>query len=191
MKFILTYKGDLLATTRGVSSDKQAIRRYIHPQLKNLWELEPLKSRRADLVDRYNGNQNEIQLSKNVSKFRFVPLVSSRSHWDMVAKLDILFLRPSAPGDLIRNGGDLDNRIKLLIDGLRVPSEQELPVGEVPQDDEDPFFVLLEDDALVVSFGVETETLLQSNLTTSQQYVELIIRVEMAPRKSSMANLGV
>lgn len=109
----------------------------------------------------------------------------------MVAKLDILFLRPSAPGDLIRNGGDLDNRIKLLIDGLRVPSEQELPVGEVPQDDEDPFFVLLEDDALVVSFGVETETLLQSNLTTSQQYVELIIRVEMAPRKSSMANLGV
>lgn len=191
MKFVLTYKGDLPARSRGISSDKHAIRKQIHPQLKNLWEQVPLNSSRPKLVDRYDGNPNEIQLSRNVGDFRFVPLVSSKQGWDLIAKLDILFLRPSAPGDLIRNGGDLDNRLKILIDGQRLPALTELPDGEKPSSSESPFFVLLEDDALVVQFAVETETLLHSKSATSSTYVELIIRVEIIPRTASWENSGI
>jgi len=191
VKFVLTYKGDLPAKSRGISSVKHSIRKQVHPQLKNLWERVPLNSSRAKLVDRHDGNPNEIQLSKNVGNFRFVPLVSSRPGWDLVARLDILFLRPSAPGDLIRNGGDLDNRIKLLIDSLRLPSLQELPDCEEPSSSESPFFVLLEDDALVVQFSVETETLLHSNDATSSSHVELIIRVDITPRTATWENIGI
>ena len=191
MKFVLTYKGDLPAKSRGVASEKHAIRKQFHPQLQNLWNLEPLRSRKAELVDRFDGDPSQIQLSVNVGKFRFVPLVSSKDGWNLVAKLDILFLRPSAPGELIRNGGDLDNRIKLLVDSLRVPKLTELAEGDAPESYEMPFLVLLEDDALVVKLAVETETLLHSTHQTSSSYVELIIRVEIEPRTATMENIGI
>jgi hypothetical protein len=35
--------------------------------------------------------------------------------------LDILFLRRDNPGNLIASGGDIDNRLKVLFDGLRMP----------------------------------------------------------------------
>lgn len=41
-----------------------------------------------------------------------------------------------------------------------MPSPQELPDGDEPQDGEDPFFCLLKDDALVTRLAVDTDTLL-------------------------------
>ncbi len=168
---------------------KHAIRKHFHPQLKNLWQQIPLNSCKANLIDRFDGKLGEMQLSKTLGNFRFAPLVSSLQGWDLVAKLDILFLRPSQPGDLIKNGGDLDNRIKILVDSLKIPSRDDLPPNADPDDTETPFYVLLEDDALVVGLGIETETLLQSETSTARAYVELIIRVEVVPRTASLENL--
>ena len=54
-------------------------------------------------------------------------------------------------------GGDLDNRLKTLFDGLRRPiSPNEIPAGAAPLDDEKPFHCLLSDDALVSHVNVET-----------------------------------
>src|SRR5665213_757384 len=52
--------------------------------------------------------------------FRFVPLVRKKNGFTY--GLDILFLRRGHPGELIVSG-DLDNRLKTLIDGLKVPRE--------------------------------------------------------------------
>jgi hypothetical protein len=40
---------------------------------------------------------------------------------DTSCSIDILFLHRDAPGRIVRSGGDIDNRIKVLFDALRVP----------------------------------------------------------------------
>ena len=89
---------------------------------------------------------------------RFVPLISNAGGF--TCSLSILFLRRDNPGNLVENGGDIDNRIKVLLDGLRMP-ETVNQLGGFPIDaDEDPFFCLLEDDKLITSISVTTDRLI-------------------------------
>jgi hypothetical protein len=78
--------------------------------------------------------------------YNFLPLISE--YFGLTCSLDILFLRRDAPGQLIQSGGDIDNRIKVLLDGLRMPKSVE-ECKEVPKEGENPFFCLLEDDSLI------------------------------------------
>jgi hypothetical protein len=71
-------------------------------------------------------------------------------------------LRPAPPGDLVNHAGDLGNRIKPLLDSLCMPVQaSELPDGSMPCPGEEPFFVLLEDDALVTRLSVATDRMLE------------------------------
>jgi hypothetical protein len=86
---------------------------------------------------------------------RYIPLV--RESLGLLCSLHILFLRKEEPGALVKQGGDLDNRIKTLFDGLRMPANGDpANAGEL----EDPFLTLLEDDSLISGFTVETGRLL-------------------------------
>jgi len=88
---------------------------------------------------------------------RFVPLVSIRGGFH--CRLDILFLRRDDPGNIISSGGDIDNRLKVLFDGLRMPSTVS-ELGSLPIEvDENPFFCLLEDDKLISAVTVTTDRL--------------------------------
>jgi hypothetical protein len=51
----------------------------------------------------------------------FLPLVSSKLK--LAAELDVLFLRSGRAG-VLRGQGDIDNRLKVLFDGLSVPGKQ-------------------------------------------------------------------
>jgi hypothetical protein len=83
--------------------------------------------------------------------YRFVPLVTPE--WSLLCSLRILFLRRDIPGSVV-SAGDLDNRIKTLIDGLRRPlGKNELRGNEAPAEGEDPFYCLLADDKLVSPSG--------------------------------------
>lgn len=89
---------------------------------------------------------------------RFIPLVSKASGF--TCSLNILFLRRDNPGALIESSGDIDSRIKVLFDGLKMPT-QVAELGGFPiDDDEKPFHVLLEDDKLVTSVSVTTDRLI-------------------------------
>jgi hypothetical protein len=87
-----------------------------------------------------------------------VPLVNQES--DFTCSLQILFLRRGHPGDLIASGGDIDNRIKVLLDGLTLPDVTSDLDGLPIDADENPFFCLLEDDKLITSISVTTDRLL-------------------------------
>jgi hypothetical protein len=122
--------------------------------------------------------------------YRFVPLVRERI--SLFCSLNILFLRRDIPGSVI-NVGDLDNRIKTLVDTLRRPmSIQELRGNEQPAAGEDPFFCLLEDDKLVTHLAIETDTLLDPPIGTAEEgrEVKLVITVELKPNDVTMFNLG-
>jgi hypothetical protein len=81
---------------------------------------------------------------------------------NLVAELDILFLRPQRPGSIISSGGDIDNRLKTLLDGLRIPLPGEIGSTDAPAEGEDPLYCLLEDDVLVTRLAVTTDQLLDS-----------------------------
>jgi hypothetical protein len=109
-----------------------------------------------------------------------------RRSLDLACELDILFLRNDAPGSVVRSGGDLDNRIKTLFDGLRMPSESEAKVGKAAND---TCLCLLEDDSLISTFAVRTDRLL-TDPERSEHRVLLVIEVELTVLKLNSYNVG-
>jgi hypothetical protein len=185
MEFRLTYGGPLKSRSSATPWDKHEIRKTFHHQLRTLWSSrEPLVSTPPHLreLDTALG----ISLAERIGPFVFVPLVSQR--WFTIAEVDVLFLRHSPPGELIGHGGDIDNRMKTLFDALRRPIAAELPRSETPGEDEEPFYCLLQDDALVTALSVRTDQLLTPGTGND---VELIVHVKVKPTKAIWANVGI
>jgi hypothetical protein len=220
MRFRLTYDGELRASQRDalpqqynrLAQHKQAIRKVFHRQLKRLWTTNKfLRGRREDASKKsadhrpvsdggayWTGEDHErVPLWEAVARkyeesgYRFVPLVTP--HISLLCSLRILFLRRDIPGSVI-SAGDLDNRIKTLIDTLRRPQgANELRGNETPAEGENPFFCLLADDKLVSHLEVDTDTLLEP-LTGDEEadlrQVRVVITVELKPYDVTLFNLS-
>jgi hypothetical protein len=155
MEFTLYYRGSL--RSNGTPLEKHSIRKQFHKQFLTLWTQEPLVSNRDSLLQ--SGNiAGGIGIIKTVDGNDYVPLVNSRIL--SVARLKITFLRPEAPGSIITQGGDIDNRLKTLFDALKISDPGALPAGTVFEPDENPFYCLLEDDNLITHVSVSTDRLL-------------------------------
>jgi hypothetical protein len=158
MEFRLIYEGPL--PSNGKPKIKHMIRKVFHKQLAELWQknrtLQLAKERVSLEPDGVGTFLNKLARRFDRGGFRFVPLINDM--FGMVCELDILFLRRDNPGNLIILG-DIDNRIKTLFDALRVPSN-ESEVVDSPEPNEEPFFCLLEDDALITRVNVTTDRLL-------------------------------
>lgn len=169
VEFRLVYRGTLPSQGGGRGGthvkEKHEIRRQFHPQLKELWKRNHYLKNLATPVHVLNEagesqlqNRWEFLASKFLdSGYRYLPLVNSI--WGLGCSIDILFLRRDDPGGLICDGGDLDNRIKVLWDGLRMSKHQEA-TKFAPQEGEDPFYCLLEDDSLITDVSITTDRLL-------------------------------
>jgi hypothetical protein len=179
MRFRLTYRGPLRAN--GSHNDKHFIRTALAPQILDIAQREPLKGLSECFgpkpVDHYP------YAPRIVDGVTFIPIVYEALC--LVANLDILFLRPEDPGRAITQGGDLDNRIKTLFDGLRVPKPGELPCSARSQN---PMWCLLEDDALVTELSVRTDRLLNAN---GSDDVLLIITVTVGASRHIFKNYGI
>ncbi len=188
MEFRLTYEGELPAN--GSLKDKQRLRRAFHPQLQILWNQLPLKEIRnsgTPLGAPVGPEVSMKTLAFNCPPFNFLPLVSRELN--LIAELDVLFLRPQEPGSLLRHGGDIDNRIKTLLDSLRMPSSPaEFPSGDMPGPEEDPLYCLLEDDALVTKVGISTDRWLKP---TGLREVFMVIHVRIRGVRVTWHNIGI
>jgi hypothetical protein len=181
MQFTLIYTGELRANAR--PDHKHELRKAFHSQLQRLWQQEPL----SEYQYWYNSTDKKttIDLNRRVGSFRFVPLVSPAIH--LICELHISMLKPEPPGALITQGGDIDNRLKTLFVALRIPKDMsELPPGALVEPGQEPFFCLLEDDALIVSISVQTDRLLTSTQNLSE--VHLDIRVVTRPTRVMVGN---
>ena len=182
MEFRLIYEGPLRSNAD--AKNKHAIRKAFHQQLKQLWEQhELLQLASTRYISPLEGPVLNI-LAKKFDRcgFRFVPLVNKR--FELICSLNILFLRRSKPGELIKHGGDLDNRMKTLFDALKVPQDCDGVVGP-PDADESPFYCLLEDDALISGLKITTDRLLTpANAGNHRHDVMLVIHVKMSAAES-------
>lgn len=164
MQFRLIYRGQLPPARWEESTrrkEKHEIRKQLHKQIAELWKVHPLLIQWGSLRGE-NGNTVVDGMADNFGKFgfRWVPLITER--YGLACSLDILFLRRDEPGKLIKSGGDIDNRLKVLFDALRIPEEQKEVEGFSPESDgsENPFFCLLQSDSLINEVRVESDRLL-------------------------------
>ncbi len=189
VEFRLIYQGPLPAESKGDSrkAEKIAIRRALHFQLAELWKQEMKRimafSSHPELPKAGRNPEEIAERYKVVNDhdaiYRFVPLIGER--YGAACSLDILFMRRDSPGGVVRHGGDIDNRIKVLFDALRMPQNQrELP--DTPQaTDENPLYCLLEDDKYITAVTVTTDRLLVPPGAHPGEHVHnvvLVIRVK-------------
>jgi hypothetical protein len=205
MEFYLTYEGPLNATQRDPRDGEpprhpenlRAKRRHFHAQLREIWNVLPAlqKERVGELVLELEGGNPDPFLTKADELaahhahygFNFVPLVTQQL--DLLCNLEILMLRPDRPGTTPW-AGDIDNRLKTLLDALTIPVAGEGYANEQPKDDEKPLFVLLEDDKLLTKVSVETDRLLQpvSNPPRMDD-VRVVIKVSVRPYSLHLWNI--
>lgn len=217
MRFRLIYEGELkpsqLDPITGkadkLSGNKHAIRKVMHRQLKALWQKNKFLREHEVYPGDYDvrpsiaeqdldfgeWSNKKIPLVEAVAAqyhengYVFVPLV--RERWSLRCALNILLLRCDYPGGGVVEAGDLDNRIKTLIDGLRRPKNGgEIREHPVPDADETPFFCLLEDDSQITELRVETDTLLDEPPGADARYAKAIITVEIQPYDVTTFNLA-
>jgi hypothetical protein len=212
MKFTLTYDGPLgsAGNSSKKSKEKWAIRRQIHAQLADLWTTHPALKQVSSMPEFPEGGGMLVQRHHDVDDAPQVPAFWSgkaiplldpipkgdrffqplvRNSLALGCGLKILFMRKEAKGRVYQ-GGDLDNRIKTLLDALAVPVDAAHVLAEA----EDPQHIccLLEDDALVTGLDVQTERLLArpgDDETEVRLIVEVDVRV-LQPRLYNQAFLG-
>jgi hypothetical protein len=200
MRFHLVFSGALRASASNAKPhDVMNIRREFARQLTQLWKthhaLQVLSGtgavqkrlfRQTPAMSALTGPMTPRQLAQRHSEFEdclpalavggkwYLPLV--RKSLDLNCELEILFLRQQDPGELVSQGGDIDNRIKTLLDALRMPSKEEQErAGDF---EEDGMFCLMENDTLVSSLGVDTDRLLFPQ-TDRPHEVHLVIKVTL------------
>jgi hypothetical protein len=180
MEFRLIYRGPLPA--QGASSnrtrEKHQLRKQFQRQLRELFRQHPdlreqsewrylfetaasgEKFQRNARVDEEGGKTHLEHVADEYQRLggRFLPFVRKRNGF--TCSLDILFLRRDNPGNLISSGGDIDNRIKVLFDALKMPSIVADLGGFQLDHDENPFYCLLEDDSLITQVSITTDRLL-------------------------------
>jgi hypothetical protein len=166
MEFRLTYDGKLPAASQNDTRarEKHEIRRTLSKQLAELWATHPRLKRavqtgvssRVAMGDLLKMTRQRLQPFDRCGR-RFMPLIDNSI--GIGCSLDILFLRRDQPGGVIRSGGDIDNRLKVLFDALKMPSHPSEVFGD-PKDEDDPFHCLLEDDRLITEVRVTTDRLL-------------------------------
>ena len=180
MRFRLHYRGPL--KSNGNPRDKQALRRKLSTQLKELWNQAPL----VDQRDEFLNPCYELSVIKKIGDWNFASVVDSRNN--LVAELDITLLRPEEPGSVITKGGDIDNRLKTLLDALSIPQPNQIPADDTPGADEDPFHCLLEDDNLITSIRATVDRLLDSK---DNDEVIIVMSVNVSCTRATLANLGL
>lgn len=177
VNFRITYRGPLKAASQSKTrrEEKNEMRLAFNRQLARMFPSD-------DLLMGHFGTQDELAKYQR-GIMSYWPLVRQSMH--MVCDLDITFLRKGVPGRLISSKGDLDNRVKVLFDALRVPTEDEIR-GLHTQGH--GVLCLLEDDSLITGFRVTTDQLLDPQ--AAQNDVMLIINVEISLTKITESNMG-
>jgi len=68
-------------------------------------------------------------------------------------------------------------------------NSDEMPTGDTPKDNENPFCVLLHDDSLITHLSITTDRLLESGIDL--QEVLLIIKVKIKVTRATIDNLSL
>lgn len=182
LRFRLFYRGPLPSGAGLTKTEfKQQLRGLLHSQIKAAWDGERLFQNRIPVApDDVKGDHHRLPILQTVGGHRFVPLASSAL--SCLVDVECLLLTAEPDGAIVNVSGDIDNRIKTLIDALRVPTPDEVtrvPPTSLP----DPCYCLMDDDKILRRLSVTADRLLAA---TSD--VDAIVVAEIAIRSTNRAS---
>jgi hypothetical protein len=152
MQFCLRYAGRLKSNDN--AAGKHKIRTVLHRQVKALCASEALAPTfEANERDVREDRGKPLYIDHGPKRFRFV----ISEYLATIVDLRITLLVPHRVDGVVHNGGDIDNRIKTLLDALRAPAV----ASEIPRSDSfdyatDGMYCLLQDDKLINRLAIQT-----------------------------------
>jgi len=207
MKLTLTFEGQLPSSGNGSKklAKKWETRHAFHHQLSELWRVNDVLKHMAavtvplggfTMIEQHHSEPHEdfarddggerLWLYEPINKHgrNFIPLV--RDSMALTCALDILFLRKEEPGKIVQQGGDIDNRLKTLIDGLRMP----MHVEEMAESEAMPdlMYCLLESGTLISDMRIRTDRLLTSPQGNPKE-ARLVVEVTAKALRATTYNL--
>lgn len=152
MEFCLHYDGKLKSSDN--AAGKHRIRSAFHKQLKSICtDTKFSLVFESNLSDTRKPDEKPLYIEHSGKRFWF--LVSE--HLRTVVDLDICLLVPHEVGAIVKNGGDIDNRVKTLFDALRVPSvASEIPGTDQFDYSDGGMYCLLQDDKLINKVSIQS-----------------------------------
>lgn len=178
MELTLFYRGEVLSSgnTKGEGLSK---RRHKHA----------LRKAFANQLERVRGNPLPLfdfgkLVEKGDKKIKYWARVTRAN--SSLAEVDIFMLRPEPPGSIVQQGGDIDNRLKTILDALRIPTFEELPPEEVDAMAQPgkTFCCVLEDDSLITAVSVRTDRLLDVDPGSNPHEAVVLIKVRIDDSRS-------
>jgi len=193
MRFALSFEGSLPSSGNEKNVPGQPpkpsklkavwdIRNAINPQFTRLRHVH--KAFRGD-----DGASGMMLVRLNdpvvVGDQQFLPLVRPVLMLKCGLRIEML-VNHDVPSVLTKTG-DLDNRLKTLLDGLRCPTGPQ-EVKRYKPANAAPYYCLLEDDALITSLQIDTHRDLAASATAPADHVRLNIMVTVEPAESDVLN---
>ncbi|PKK88533.1 MAG: hypothetical protein CVV64_18440 [Candidatus Wallbacteria bacterium HGW-Wallbacteria-1] len=164
MNFVITFRG--IIKSNGDAAHKHSIRCDLQKQIRKLWQREI--SNHGDKSVRDFICQ-ETSVKKNNGEY--IPLMGR--FFGVSCKLEILLLKPKEVNIFQSDSRDLDNQLKTLLDALAVPPDSQ--AMNLPPNEANPFYVLLEDDKIVKDIRIRVAELLED--CTDQDELLAVIEV--------------
>jgi hypothetical protein len=189
VELTLHYDGPLPGSAAdGHVQTKNRLRAAFHPQLESFCATDIHFYNIRDLaklpVARRWVNCEASELDGDVHGFLriplggvdFTPVVAGGIHGHF-AHLEIDLYRRLAPSRILNPQGDLDNRLKVLFDALRVPQDTNEMKGLELQPGTTRCYCLLENDSFITKLVVNSH---QFHLPGDKDYVRLAIQVRIS-----------
>jgi hypothetical protein len=189
VEFRMTYRGPLPSHRNDDKSSakmvaiKHRIRTALHPQIKDFWMSHPaMRSPASPFVVSYTEKnlsfwdiyaERHKAISEHGHVHKFAPLITEKDYFGCA--VNILFLRRDTPNVSLIHKGDLDNRLKVLFDALRMPGCTNEVFDEPQLPEQTPCFCLLKDDKYIDHVSVTTDRLLAPALADEKEDDVLII----------------
>ena len=173
MEFTLFYQGVLSTKNKRRIVVVNDLRREFHNQLKMLLKLPPL----VDHPDWFR-EPFPKQLHKEFNNLNFVCLVSNKLK--MYVDLEMTLLAQYKN----RNFKDIDNKVKIIGDGLQIPNQKShIPIDYKPAKEENPLICLLSDDRLIYKLKVDTDYILNEKAFRERDEMICLIKVKIKGNK--------
>lgn len=203
LEFHLIYQGLLPSSgNKSQSKPKHIIRRYFHQQLRNVWlKKHPLKARsglqepahkQSHVGMIWSGAETDRdELIETVNGKRYLAIVTD--NLSLSCKLEILVL---SMGTNVMEIGDLDGRVKTIVDALKMPRGNDYCEG-----DENPLYCLMDNDKVISDLRVTADLLLSpaeqviertnvfGEFQEAVQHAFVVVKVQVKPTRIIRGNI--